>query len=258
MSRQRRKPMRPGHLLRRPAGAEDSDSDFGVPIPGEILPQEQWAKTALKKLPPEGPLDWPAIFGRTAPIILDLGCGNGRFTITSALARPECNHLAIDILPMVLRYATRRANQRGLHFVRFAAIDAEELLTKYVAPGSIAEIHLYHPQPYRDEDRVNERLLTGEFLALVWKSLEPAGLFVIQTDNAPYWKYLQTALPKLFAVEEHPEPWPDAPAGRTRREIHGRQKGLPIFRAVCQPQRELSAEDIAAAIASIPPPRFQA
>jgi tRNA (guanine-N7-)-methyltransferase len=257
MNRRRpRKPTKP-RGFRRPR-EDDGNADFGVPIPGEILPQEQWAQTALKKLPPEGPLDFAAIFGRSTPLVIDLGCGNGRFTITSALARPDFNHLAIDILPMVLRYATRRANQRGLKHVRFAAIDAEELLTRYIAPGSVAEIHLYHPQPYRDADRTDERLLTGEFLALVWRSLEPAGLFVIQTDNAPYWNYLQAALPKLFAVEERPDPWPDAPAGRTRREIYGRQKGLPIFRAVCRPQRELSAEEIAAAVAEIPQPRFRA
>ena len=253
----RRKPLRPGHSRRR-GQHEDPDSDFGVPIPGEVLPQDQWAKTALKKLPPDGPLDWSVNFGRAAPLVLDLGCGNARFTITSALARPEFNHLAIDILPLVLRYATRRANQRGLHHVRFAAIDAEELLTKYVSPGSVAEIHLYHPQPYHDEGRSDERLLTGDFLALVWRSLEPSGLFVIQTDNAPYWKYLQAALPKLFTVEEHPEPWPDAPAGRTRREIYGRQKGLKIFRAQCRPRSDLSAAEASAIAQNIPQPRFQA
>ena len=85
---------------------EDSETDFGVPIPGSVLPPEQWAKTALKKLPPPGPLEWQALFGRTAPIILDLGCGNGRFVISSALLRPECDHLGCDILPLVIRYAT--------------------------------------------------------------------------------------------------------------------------------------------------------
>jgi hypothetical protein len=61
------------------------------------------------------------LFGRHAPLIVDLGCGNGRFLLASALARPECDHIGIDILPMVLRYATRRGNQRGLSNLRFAA-----------------------------------------------------------------------------------------------------------------------------------------
>ncbi|MBI3860893.1 MAG: tRNA (guanine-N7)-methyltransferase, partial [Planctomycetia bacterium] len=63
------------------------EKEFGVPIPGEILDPAQWAKTALKKIP-EGILDFATLFGRTAPLVLDLGCGNGRFSIASALERP--------------------------------------------------------------------------------------------------------------------------------------------------------------------------
>ncbi|HUQ72366.1 MAG TPA: methyltransferase domain-containing protein, partial [Planctomycetaceae bacterium] len=108
-----------------------AEREFGVPIPGVILPPERWARTAIKKLPPPGPLDWSAMFGRNAPIVIDLGCGNGRFTLWSALSRPECNHFASDILPVVVRYATRRANQRGLTNVRVAVIGGRALLRDY-------------------------------------------------------------------------------------------------------------------------------
>ena len=47
-----------------------ADDDYGVPIPGCVLPQEQWARTAIKRLPPPGFLDWRTIFGREAPIVL--------------------------------------------------------------------------------------------------------------------------------------------------------------------------------------------
>lgn len=238
--------------------SQDRESDFGIPIPGLPLPEEQWAKTAWKKLPPPGRLDWTDVFGREAPVILDIGCGNGRFTITSALQRPERNHLAIDILPLTLRYATRRANQRGLHHVRFAAIGGEELLRDYVPPHSLAEIHLYHPQPYRDPQRQEERLVTPEFLLLVRQTLVADGLFVIQTDNRGYWLYFQKVLPALFHLEEHPDPWPDAPRGRTRREIYARQHKMPVFRGICRPRTEV--DDLAAKqlIQALPQPRFTA
>src|SRR4051812_6118803 len=98
--------------------------ELGVPIPGRILPELQWARTAVKRLPEDQPLEWRAVFGREAPVVLDLGCGNGRFTLLSAVTRPELDHFAIDLLPLVIRYATRRANQRGLHNVRFGVKDA--------------------------------------------------------------------------------------------------------------------------------------
>ena len=90
------------------------------------------------------------------------------------LARPELDHFAIDMLPVVIRYATRRANQRGLHNVRFAVKDAQTFLAAYVAEASVAEVHLYHPQPYHDPRQAHLRLVTPRFLADVHRGLEPA------------------------------------------------------------------------------------
>jgi tRNA (guanine-N7-)-methyltransferase len=107
---------------------KEIEREFGVPIAGRILEPENWTHTALKKLPPEGPLDLYALYGRRTPLIVDFGCGNGRFLIGSAVWRPALDHLGVDILPVVLRYATRRANQRGLTNIRFAAVDGQMLV----------------------------------------------------------------------------------------------------------------------------------
>ena len=232
--------------------------ELGVPIPGVILPREQWAKTAIKRLPDAGPLDWQEVFGRRAPIVLDLGCGNGRFVLASALARPDCDHLGVDILPCVIRYATRRANQRGLWNVRFAVCSGNDFLEKYVTPSSVAEIHIYHPQPYEDPNEISRRMVTPQFLARVHRSLAPDGLLVIQTDNLPYWRYMATIIPRFFEFHEQKGPWSDAPAGRTRREIVARSKGLPIFRAWGCPHRGLDPASLDALAAELPPPLFDA
>src|SRR5438094_10423134 len=135
------------------------EREFGVPIAGEILDPSKWTQTALKKLPPQGRLDVAALFGRTAPLVVDLGCGNGRFLLGSAVWRPGHDHLGVDVLPVVIRYATRRGNQRGLTNIRFAVVDALQLLTRLVEPGSVAEIHCYHPQPYFDPQQDHRRLI---------------------------------------------------------------------------------------------------
>ncbi len=236
----------------------ETDCDYGVPIPGEVLPPEQWARTALKRLPPPGPIDWPALFGRDVPVVLDLGCGNGRFVLSSALRRPELNHLALDILPLVIRYATRRANQRGLHHTRLAVCGAHEFLEQYVAPHSVAELHLYHPQPYRDNTLAFKRLITPQFLALAHRSLTPDGVLVVQTDNQGYWKYLAKVAPQFFAFEELAGVWPDAPQGRTRREIYARQHRMAIYKAQCRPLPELSDATASELAAALPSPDFDA
>ncbi len=238
--------------------APQIETEFGVPIPGEILPEDRWTRTALKKLPSPGPLDFPALFGRTAPLVLDIGCGNGRFTLSSALARPQFDHLASDLLPVVIRYATRRGNQRGLPNVRFAVIGGRELLREYIAPHSIAEIHVYHPQPYYERREHRFRLITPDFLSLVHRALIPDGLFVLQTDNPAYWGYMQDIVPAFFEFTPHPDRWPDASAGRTRREILALQEGLPVFRGTGRPRGRPSDGDLTRLVAELPLPKFNA
>jgi tRNA (guanine-N7-)-methyltransferase len=233
------------------------ESEFGVPIPGRILPEAEWAKTGIKRLPPPGPLDWAAIFGRVAPVVLELGCGNGRFTLQSALARPDVDHFATDLLPVVIRYATRRGNQRGLHNVRFAVRDAGSFMGEYVARASVAEVHLYHPQPYHDPREAHRRLVTPRFLADLHRGLSPGGLVVVQTDNPDYWAYMQRVVPVFFDFAEHPDPWPDAPEGRSRREILARSRGLRIFRGIGRANPDLNRADAIALARSLPSPTFR-
>ncbi len=233
------------------------EEEFGVPIPGEILPEERWARTAIKRMPPPGPLDWAAIFERVAPVVLELGCGNGRYTLQSALARPEVDHFASDILPVVIRYATRRANQRGLKNVRFAVKDAQTLMRSYVGASSVREVHLYHPQPYHDPRQAHLRLVTPRFLADVHKALSPGGLFAIQTDNPDYWAYMTRLLPVFFDFREQTVPWPDAPQGRSRREILARTRGLRIFRGEGTRRDDLSPIEAIRAAEALPPPNFR-
>jgi len=234
------------------------EREFGVPFPGEILEPEAWANTALKRLPERGPLDWEALFGRRAPVVLDLGCGNGRYLIGSAVWRPQCDHLGVDILPLVIRYATRRANQRGLANIRFAVIGGRELLTDYIAPASVAEIHCYHPQPYYDPAEVHKRLITPEFLLLVRRALAPDGQFFLQTDNPGYWRYMRQVVPVFFDLEERTACWPDAPKGRTRREIIALRRGLSVFRGVARPKALASEAEALQLAQTLPLPTFDA
>jgi len=235
----------------------DVETEFGVPIPGQILEESAWTRTAIKRLPDAGPLDWKSIFGRSAPIVLDLGCGNGRFTLQSALNRPEVDHMAIDVLPVVIRYATRRANQRGISNARFAVKDAQTFVRSYVGTESLDEIHLYHPQPFHDSRKRHLRLVTPRFLADVHRGLRTGGIFVIQTDNPDYWSYMSKVLPDFFRFVEQPGAWPDAPDGRSRREILARRRGLHIFRGWGVRRDDLTGDQINRLVESLPEPKFR-
>jgi tRNA (guanine-N7-)-methyltransferase len=235
-----------------------TEREFGVPFPGRVLDPSKWTQTALKAMPADGRLNWRELFGRDAPVVLDLGCGNGRYLIGAALTHPDRDHLGTDILPVVIRYARKRGNQRGLRNLRFAVLGGHELLERYVEPHSVAEIHCYHPQPYYRAAEVHRRLVTPAFLALVHRCLVPGGLFVIQTDNPGYWKYIQQVVPVFFDFHERIGPWPDAPRGRTRREIVAAKKKLPVFRGSGTAKADLSEADALELAEALPAPTFDA
>jgi tRNA (guanine-N7-)-methyltransferase len=229
------------------------EREFGVPFAGEILDPSFWTKTALQWKLPE-PFDAERVFGRQAPLVVDLGCGNGRFLIGSAVWRPDDDHLGVDELPLVIRYAVRRANQRGLSNIRFGVMDARTLIAS-LPSKSVAEIHCYHPQPYYRPEEIGKRLLTPRFLADVHDRLPPDGKFLLQTDHPAYWDYLLTTVPLFFEFHEQKGPWPDAPKGRTRREILALKRGLPVFRGWGTPKQGIDTD---ALLAGAPMPTFDA
>lgn len=234
-----------------------TEYEFGIPIPGLILPNESWAKTAIRRLPDTGPIDWSKVFGRSAHLCLDIGCGNGRFTLASAIERPEWNYVAIDSLPAVIRYATRRANQRGLAHTRFIAIDGWRLLNDYSSDQSWDEIHIYHPQPYADPRKASRRMLNPEFLLLMHRKLKDGGRIFLQTDRRAYWDYLEATMAKVFEWHPNTGEWVDGPQYRSRREILAMKQGLPIFRGIAHRRNDWTDEELIRCVGQLPQPRFR-
>lgn len=214
----------------RKSAKRQIEREFGVPIPGEILPQNQWVQTALKELPKNGPIDFPTVFQSPGQLVVDIGCGNGRYLLGSGYTRNHWNHIGFDVLPMVIRYATRRANQRGLSNIRFAVADGLKVVRQLLGPGTVDEVHIYHPQPYHDPRDADRRLVTPSFLSSLHDCLKLGGLIFLQTDHPGYWKAMRETASHFFEFHERIGRWTDSPRGRTRREILSIKRGLPIFR----------------------------
>lgn len=219
-----------------------SERDDGAPFPGRELPRERWTKTGWRGA---GAFDWAAVFGREAPRVVDLGCGNGRYLVHSALARPGHDHLGVDLVQVAVDWAAQRANRRGLANVRFAVGDASAWMAERLAPGSLDEIHVYHPQPYYEAAERSKRQLSPAFFRRAWELLRPGGLLVLQTDNRAYWQYMLRAAAKHFEPAPLAGPWPDAPEGRTRREIEARRQGLAVWRLQARRREVPRAGEIA-------------
>jgi tRNA (guanine-N7-)-methyltransferase len=100
--------------------------------------------------------------------------------------------------------------------------------------------------------------MTPEFLTLVHRALVPGGMFFVQTDNPGYWVYLRELIPVFFEFQDRVGPWPDAPKGRTRREILALRRGLPVFRGSGIARPNLSPLKALELAERMPPPHFSA
>lgn len=181
-------------------------------------------------------LDYPALFGNSFPVELEIGCGNGRFILELAKRRPDTNFLAVEICSNVILTAMEHAKREGVKNVRFLNIPAEILLC-YIPEGSIGTVYLNFSTPLPETSREKQRLTSSRFLTLYRRLLQAGGRIVQKTDFEPFFDYsLQKFAEHGFCVTEltrdlhHSEYAADNIV--TEYEETFLNRGLPIFRAV--------------------------
>lgn len=134
----------------------------------------------------DAPLDLHALFGRAAPLTLEIGFGNGESLVTLAAAHPERDHLGIEVHRPGVGHLMLRAEELALTNVRAVCRDAVEVLQHCIAPGSLDEVLLYFPDPWPKKRHHKRRIVQPEFVALVASRLREGGTFRMATDWEPY------------------------------------------------------------------------
>jgi tRNA (guanine-N7-)-methyltransferase len=189
--------------------------------------QRGWSRLGrdLDGLPP-GPLDTDAWFGRSAPVVVEIGSGMGETTAALAAAAPEVNYLAVEVYQPGLAQLIMRAEDLGLEHLRLLRGDAVALLERHVAPASLAEVRIFFPDPWPKTKHHKRRLVRPEFVALVAALLAPAGRLRLATDWAPYAEQMRSvcsAEPALRnAHADAPGGWAPRPAWRRVTKFEGR------------------------------------
>lgn len=182
------------------------------------------------------PLDLDTLFGRTAPVVLEIGFGMGEATAAMAEAQPELNLLAVDVHTPGQGALLRLVDQRGLTNVRVGDGDAMVLLREMLAPASLSHVRVFFPDPWPKQRHEKRRLVSHPFADLVADRLGPGGSLHIATD----WPaYADRALAILHA---HPTlsvgPGPGVPwRPRTRFEDQGRAAGRPAYDVIATRSR---------------------
>jgi tRNA (guanine-N7-)-methyltransferase len=135
-------------------------------------------------------LDLPAMFGRAAPLTLEIGFGNGESLVSLAAAHPERDYLGIEVHRPGVGHLMLRAEELGLTNVRAVCRDAVEVLQQCIAPGSLDEVLLYFPDPWPKKRHHKRRIVQPEFVALVASRLRDGGTFRMATDWQPYSEHM--------------------------------------------------------------------
>lgn len=186
-------------------------------------------------LPVDGrPLDVRGLFGRDAPLVVEVGSGMGEATAAMAAADPGRNVLAVDVHVQGLGRLLRRTEDQGLSNVRVAEGDAVVLLTDMLGSGSVDEVRVYFPDPWPKARHGKRRLVQQGFLDLVADRLRPGGSLHVATDWAPYadrMRTLLTAHSSFELIHDGPRP-PTRPV--TRFEQQGLKLGRPSWDGIAE------------------------
>jgi tRNA (guanine-N7-)-methyltransferase len=175
---------------------------------------------------PAGPVDFDGWFGRSAPVVLEIGSGMGETTAALAAAAPEVNYLAVEVYQPGLAQLMMRAESLGLSNLRLARGDAVRLLAEHVAPGSLAEVRIFFPDPWPKAKHHKRRLVRPGFVALVASRLAPGGLLRLATDWAHYAdQMLEVCVAEPALRNRHadaPGGWAPRPEWRSVTKFEGR------------------------------------
>ena len=125
-------------------------------------------------------------FGNSNPIILELGCGKGEYTIGLAKTYPEKNFIGMDIKGARLWKGCRTVQDENLGNVAFIRSMVDHI-EYFFAPGEVSGIWITFPDP--QPKKVNQRLTSTRFLGKYKNIIKPGGLIYLKTDNREFYEF---------------------------------------------------------------------
>jgi tRNA (guanine-N7-)-methyltransferase len=131
-------------------------------------------------------IDWTKAFGRTAPLILEIGFGMGQTTAEIAAAQPDKNFIAVEVHPPGVGNLCNLLDEKKLSNVRVLQHDAVEVLQHMIAADSLAGVHIYFPDPWHKKRHNKRRLVQPPLIALIASRLAHGGYLHLATDWMPY------------------------------------------------------------------------
>lgn len=183
-----------------------------------------------------GPPSWPTVFGREAPLEVELGCGRPHFLFERAAEAPDIDIVGIEWKARWVERANRRKQREGRANVCALHGNAWLLFGALFQPGSLERIYLNFPDPWWKSRHQKRRIVNDTFATLLSSRLRIGGSILVQTDVA---SLLEQILEHLESAEGLENPYGsgrlclDKPTiARSHREKRCVADGVPVFRGL--------------------------
>ena len=161
------------------------------------------SSTYVAEAPDNGPetsidpsyvLDPTALFGREAPLVVEIGTGRGEAVVHAAEQHPEVNFLGLEVYVPGVAQTLVTMRHRGVENVRLMIVNAAEALSTMLAPASVHELRVWFPDPWHKKRHNKRRLVTPAFAELAARVVEPGGQWRLATDWQEYADQMRDVL----------------------------------------------------------------
>lgn len=152
---------------------------------GQIRAFEQFGSQFLIPYTTER-LDAAAIFGRSAPLILEIGFGMGDATAKIAHTRPDDNFLCCEVHAPGVGALLKRCGEEGIDNIRIVQHDAVEVMDQMLGENSLDGVHIFFPDPWHKSRHHKRRLIQSAFVNRLARHIKSGGYLHLATDWQPY------------------------------------------------------------------------
>lgn len=143
---------------------------------------------------PDGLLVPRAIFGRDAPLAVEIGFGDGHNLAAAAADHPQFDFLGIEVYRPGVGHLLQRLDAAGINNVRVIMDDAVRVLAEHLKDGALTQVSLLFPDPWPKKRHQKRRIVQPEFIALIARKLVPDGRFLVATDWSDYAEHIDRVL----------------------------------------------------------------
>jgi tRNA (guanine-N7-)-methyltransferase len=150
-------------------------------------------------------IDFPSVFGRSAPVVAEIGFGMGQATWRIALENPDIDYLGIEVHPPGVGRLLAEIAARNLGNIRIVHHDAVETFERSIPPGSLAGIHIFYPDPWPKKRHHKRRLIREGMAELLASRLAPGGYLDFVTDIEEYGRWSLEVLERTAGLRNRYE-----------------------------------------------------